>query len=109
MKQELQLTDIQISAIKLIAKETSRDLETVLSLIISTGITFRFGDVSDYRVQNADNLADEIQEECDFRLGLIKENTPKEDTIYSLVDGTNKKSIVNGNTWTESEVKKDDK
>ena len=39
----------------------------------------------------------------------IKENTPKEDTIYSLVDGTNKKSIVNGNTWTNSEVKKDDK
>ena len=108
MKQELQLTDIQISAIKLIAKETSRDLETVLSLIISTGITFRFGDVSDYRVQNADNLADEIQEECDYRLGLIKENTPKEDKIYSLVDGTNKKSIVNGNTWNESEVKKDD-
>ena len=37
---------------------------------------------------------------------IIKENTPKEDKIYSLVDGTNKKSIVNGNTWTESEVKK---
>ena len=108
MKQELQLTDIQISAIKLIAKETSRDLETVLSLIISTGITFRFGDVSDYRVQNADNLADEIQEECDYRLGLIKENTPKEDKIHSLVDGTNKKSIVNGNTWNESEVKNND-
>ena len=35
----------------------------------------------------------------------IKENTPKEDTIYSLVDSTNRKSIVNGNTWTESEVK----
>ena len=44
MKKQLQLTDIQISAIKLIAKETSRDLETVLSLIISTGITFRFGE-----------------------------------------------------------------
>jgi len=40
---------------------------------------------------------------------IIKENTPKEDTIYSLVDGTNKKSIVNGNTWNDSEVKKDDK
>ena len=38
----------------------------------------------------------------------IKENTPKEDTIYSLVDGTNKKSIVNGNTWNESEVKNND-
>ena len=88
MKQELQLTDIQISAIKLIAKETSRDLETVLSLIISTGITFRFGDVSDYRVQNADNLADEIQEECDYRLGLIKENIPGQlvKTFISPID-----------------------
>ena len=38
----------------------------------------------------------------------IKENTPKEDKIYSLVDGTNKKSIVNGNTWNESEVKNND-
>ena len=38
----------------------------------------------------------------------IKENTPKEDTIYSLIDGTNKKSIVNGNTWNESEVKNND-
>ena len=38
----------------------------------------------------------------------IKENTPKEDKIYSLVNGTNKKSIVNGNTWTESEVKNND-
>ena len=38
----------------------------------------------------------------------IKENTPKEDKIYSLVDSTNKKSIVNGNTWNESEVKNND-
>ena len=35
----------------------------------------------------------------------IKENTPKEDVIYSLVDGTNEKSIVNGNTWNDSEYK----
>jgi len=39
---------------------------------------------------------------------IIKENTPKEDKIYSLVDSTNKKSIVNGNTWNESEVKNND-
>ena len=38
----------------------------------------------------------------------IKENTPKEDTIYFLVNGTNKKSIVNGNTWAESVVKNND-
>ena len=38
----------------------------------------------------------------------IKENIPKEDKIYFLVDGTNKKSIVNGNTWTESKVKDND-
>ena len=39
---------------------------------------------------------------------IIKENKPKEDKIYSLVDGTNKKSIVNGNTWNDSEVKNND-
>ncbi len=39
---------------------------------------------------------------------IIKENTPKEDKIYSLVDSTNKKSIVNGNTWEQSEVKNND-
>jgi len=39
---------------------------------------------------------------------IIKENTPKEDKIYSLVNGTNEKSIVNGNTWEQSEVKNND-
>ena len=64
-----------------------------------------------------EKLADEIKNNAlqqikqDFKEieeNTIKENTPKEDTIYSLVDGTNKKSIVNGNTWNESEVKNND-
>ena len=64
-----------------------------------------------------DVLADEIknnalnlikQDYKEIEENTIKENTPKEDTIYSLVDSTNKKSIVNGNTWTESEVKNND-
>jgi len=88
----LELTDKQKQAIKYIASETSRDLNTVLSLVISEGIIFRFGSVSDYRVVNADKLGDEI----------------KENTEYCIVNGTNKKSIVNGNTWNESEVKNND-
>ena len=64
-----------------------------------------------------DVLADEIKNNAlnlikqDFKEieeNTIKENTPKEDKIYSLVDGTNKKSIVNGNTWSDSEVKNND-
>ena len=64
-----------------------------------------------------DKLADEIKNNAlneikkDYKeteKNIIKENTPKEDKIYSLVDSTNKKSIVNGNTWNESEVKNND-
>ena len=64
-----------------------------------------------------DKLSDEIknnalneikQDYKEIEENIIKENTPKEDKIYSLVDSTNKKSIVNGNTWNESEVKNND-
>ena len=60
-------------------------------------------DLKEYALQQIKQDFVEIED------NTIKENTPKEDVIYSLVDGTNKKSIVNGNTWNESEVKKDDK
>jgi len=49
-----------------------------------------------------------LEEICRIEKIIIKENTPKEDKIYSLVDSTNKKSIVNGNSWNESEVKNND-
>ncbi len=100
----LELTDKQKQAIEYIAKETSRDLNTVLSLVISEGIIFRFGSVSDYRVLNADNIADEIKKESDYRLGNIKNEILKEDTVYCLVNGINKKSIVNGDSFKDSEV-----
>ena len=35
----------------------------------------------------------------------IKDEIIKEDTVYCLVNGTNKKSIVNGDTFKDSEVK----
>jgi len=35
----------------------------------------------------------------------IKDEIIKEDTTYCLVNGTNKKSIVNANTFKDSEVK----
>ena len=59
-------------------------------------------DLKEYALQQIKQDYKEIEE------NIIKENTPKEETIYSLVDGTNKKSIVNGNTWNESEVKDND-
>tara|TARA_R110002012_G_scaffold58392_3_gene151496 strand:+ start:525 stop:1043 length:519 start_codon:yes stop_codon:yes gene_type:complete len=55
------------------------------------------------------NALNEIKKDYkEIEENIIKENTPKEDKIYSLVDGTNKKSIVNGNTWEQSEVKNND-
>ena len=56
-------------------------------------------DIKEYALQQIKQDFKEIEE------NIIKENIPKEDKIYSLVDGTNKKSIVNNNTWNESEVK----
>tara|TARA_Y100000114_G_scaffold135447_1_gene136288 strand:- start:133 stop:324 length:192 start_codon:yes stop_codon:yes gene_type:complete len=38
----------------------------------------------------------------------IKDEIIKEDTTYCLVNGTNKKSIVNGDSFKDSEVKNDD-
>ena len=35
----------------------------------------------------------------------IKDEILKEDTVYCLVNGTNKKSIVNGDSFKDSEVK----
>tara|TARA_R100000278_G_scaffold72136_1_gene56710 strand:- start:675 stop:857 length:183 start_codon:yes stop_codon:yes gene_type:complete len=35
----------------------------------------------------------------------VKDEILKEDTLYCLVNGTNKKSIVNGDSFKDSEVK----
>ena len=57
-----------------------------------------------------DKLADEIKENALKQINIdnqkIKDEIIKEDTTYCLVNGTNKKSIVNGNTFEDSEVKK---
>ena len=56
-----------------------------------------------------DKLADEIKENALKQINIdnqkIKDEIIKEDTTYCLVDGTNKKSIVNKNTFKDSEVK----
>ena len=38
----------------------------------------------------------------------IKDEIIKEDTLYKLVAGSDEKSIVNGDSYKESEVKNDD-
>ena len=38
----------------------------------------------------------------------IKDEIIKEDTLYKLVDGSDQKSIVNGDSFKDSEVKNDD-
>ena len=56
------------------------------------------------------NALNEIKQDYkETEENIIKENTLKENTEYCLVNGTNEKSIVNGNTWNDSEVKKDEK
>ena len=56
-----------------------------------------------------DKLADEIKENALKQINIdnqkIKEEIIKEDTTYCLVNGTNEKSIVNGDSFKDSEVK----
>ena len=56
-----------------------------------------------------DKLAEEIKKNALKQINIdnqkIKDEIIKEDTTYCLVNGTNKKSIVNGNTFEDSEVK----
>ena len=56
-----------------------------------------------------DKLADEIKENALKQINIdnqqIKDEIIKEDTLYKLTSGTNEKSIVNGDTYKESEVK----
>lgn len=66
---------------------------------------------SNYSRENdfIEKLSDEIRENALKQINLdnqqIKNEIIKEDTVYSLVNGTNKKSIVNGDTFKDSEVK----
>ena len=56
-----------------------------------------------------DKLADEIKENALKQINIdnqkIKDEIIKEDTLYKLTSGTNEKSIVNGDTFKDSEVK----
>lgn len=56
-----------------------------------------------------EKLADEIKENALKQINIdnqkIKEEVIKEDTLYKLTSGTNKKSIVNGDSFKNSEVK----
>ena len=56
-------------------------------------------------------LADEIKENALRQINIdnqqIKDEIIKEDTLYKLVAGSEEKSIVNGDSFKDSEVKKD--
>ena len=53
-------------------------------------------------------LAEEIKENALKQINIdnqkIKDEIIKEDTTYCLVNGTNEKSIVNGDSFKDSEV-----
>ena len=59
-----------------------------------------------------EKLSDEIKENALKQINIdnqqIKNEIIKEDTVYRLTSGSNDKSIVNGNSFEESEVKNDD-
>ena len=59
-----------------------------------------------------EKLADEIKQNALKQINIdnqkIKNEIIKEDTLYKLVAGSNEKSIVNGDTFKDSEVKNDD-
>tara|TARA_Y100000004_G_C8803158_1_gene364358 strand:- start:149 stop:643 length:495 start_codon:yes stop_codon:yes gene_type:complete len=56
-----------------------------------------------------EKLSDEIKENALRQINIdnqkIKEEIIKEDTLYKLTSGTNEKSIVNGDSFEDSEVK----
>tara|TARA_R100000781_G_scaffold107350_1_gene71542 strand:- start:168 stop:668 length:501 start_codon:yes stop_codon:yes gene_type:complete len=56
-----------------------------------------------------DKLSDEIKENALKQINIdnqkIKDEIIKEDTLYKLTSGSQEKSIVNGNSYKESEVK----
>jgi len=66
---------------------------------------------SNYSRENdfIEKLADEIKENALRQINIdnkkIKEEIIKEDTTYCLVNGTNEKSIANGDSFKDSEVK----
>ena len=59
-----------------------------------------------------EKLSDEIKENALKQINQDNQQTKneiiKEDTLYKLVAGSDQKSIVNGNSFKESEVKNDD-
>ena len=59
-----------------------------------------------------DKLAEDIKENALKQINIdnqkIKDEIIKEDTLYKLVDGSDQKSIVNGDSFKDSEVKNDD-
>ena len=59
-----------------------------------------------------DKLAEEIKKNALKQINIdnqkIKDEIIKEDTMYRIVAGSNEKSIVNGDSFKDSEVKKDD-
>ena len=66
---------------------------------------------SNYSRENdfIEKLADEIKENALKQINIdnqkIKEEIIKEDTLYKLVAGSDQKSIVNGDSFEDSEVK----
>ena len=70
---------------------------------------FYSNNYSEGRINFIDKLADEIKENAIKQINIdnqkIKDEIIKEDTTYCLVNGTNEKSIVNGDTFKDSEVK----
>ena len=66
---------------------------------------------SNYSRENdfIEKLADEIKENALRQINIdnqkIKDEIIKEDTLYKLVAGSDEKSIVNGDTFKDSEVK----
>jgi len=73
---DLHLTDLQKKAIFDIAKADDRTPEQQLARVVSTGLTFLYGDCVDNRIylgdqsKSVEDLASEIEDEMRKTLGL---------------------------------------
>ena len=76
MANDLQLTELQKKAIFDIAKADDRTPEQQLARVVSTGLTFLYGDCVDNRIyledqsKSVEDLASDIQDEMRKTLGI---------------------------------------
>ena len=108
-KLSIDVTEKQYYLLSRIAKSDDRRLQDLLYLIFSLGLSIYFCERSVYISKDDNEFTEEEKKQNALKQinidnQKIKDEIIKEDTTYCLVNGTNEKSIVNGDSFKDSEV-----